>query len=101
MPPDTADKLKGIFNITVTPFDANGEIDFRALADDAERIISLGFDGLLIGGTYGEFATMSAEERANLFRHSIELARGRVPVLLCTAASDPRVTLDLTRLAAE
>ena len=38
---------------------------------------------------------------AELFRRSIEFAGGRVPVMLCTAASDPRVTLDLTRLAAE
>jgi 4-hydroxy-tetrahydrodipicolinate synthase len=101
MPLDATSPLKGIFNITVTPFSSDGTIDVRALADSAERIISLGYDGLLIGGTYGEFPAMSAEERAELFRRSIEFAGGRVPVMLCTAASDPRVTLDLTRLAAE
>jgi len=101
MPLDTPSLLKGIFNITVTPFSPDGAIDLRALADSTERTISLGYDGLLIGGTYGEFPAMSADERAELFRRVIEFVGGRVPVMLCTAASDPRVTLDLTHLAAK
>lgn len=99
MPFDAPLPLGGIFNITVTPFSTDGAIDLRALADSAERIIALGYDGLLIGGTYGEFPAMSADERAELFRRVFELVYGRVPVMLGTAASDPRVTLDLTRLA--
>ncbi len=91
--------LKGLFNITVTPFTEDGAIDFPALAASIERVIGLGYDGLLIGGTYGEFPAMSAQERAELFRRSIDYAGGRVPVMLCTAASDPRLTLELTELA--
>jgi 4-hydroxy-tetrahydrodipicolinate synthase len=63
------------------------------------RVLDLGYDGLLIGGTYGEFATMSAEERADLFRFVADEAGGRVPLLLCTAHSDVRVVNELTRLA--
>jgi dihydrodipicolinate synthase/N-acetylneuraminate lyase len=93
--------LKGIFNITVTPFAIDGTIDFPALGQAVERIIGFGYDGLLIGGTYGEFPTMSPDERADLFRRAIDFAGGKVPVLLCTAASDVRVTHDLTWLASE
>jgi len=93
--------LKGIFNITVTPFTADGAIDFPALGQAVERVIGLGYDGLLIGGTYGEFPTMSPDERAELFRRSMDFAGGRVPVMLCTAASDVRITSELTRLASE
>lgn len=93
--------LKGIFNITVTPFTATGAIDFPRLSEAIRRMITLGYDGLLIGGTYGEFPTMSPDERAELFRRSIESAAGAVPVMLCTAASDTRVTAELTRLAVE
>jgi len=57
-------RLKGLFNITVTPFMPDGGIDFHGLAESIERLLAMDFDGLLIGGTYGEFATMSAEERA-------------------------------------
>jgi 4-hydroxy-tetrahydrodipicolinate synthase len=84
-------RLKGIFNITVTPFVPSGGIDFPVLAVNIERLLGMGFDGLLIGGTYGEFATLSAEERSELFRHVIGIVRDRVPVLLCSAHSDPRI----------
>ena len=94
-------RLKGIFNITVTPFIADGGIDFRGLAENTERLLGMGFDGLLIGGTYGEFPTMSVEERTALFRRVVEIVHDRVPVLLCSAHSDPRIAFDLTRLAAE
>src|SRR5258707_363684 len=80
--------IKGIFNTTVPPFTPDGQIDFRALADAVERIIGFGYDGLLIGGPYGEFPTMPPSERAELLRHSIEFVGGRVPVMFCTAASD-------------
>jgi 4-hydroxy-tetrahydrodipicolinate synthase len=93
--------LKGLFNITVTPFADGGAIDFSALSESLDRIIGFGYDGLLIGGTYGEFATMSPDERAELFRRSVDVVRGRVPLMLCAAASDPRLTLDLTRLAVD
>jgi dihydrodipicolinate synthase/N-acetylneuraminate lyase len=96
---DKQASLKGIFNITMTPFAADGSIDYPALARSIERVVGLGYDGLLIGGAYGEFPTMSPQERAELFRCSIEYGAGKVPVMLCTAASDPRVTLELTQLA--
>ena len=101
MQSDQHPSLKGIFNITVTPFAPDGSIDFRALADAVERIIGLGYDGLLIGGTYGEFPTMTPNERAELFRRTTEFAGGKAPVMFCTAASDTRVTLELTKLATE
>ena len=98
---ESRSRLKGIFNITVTPFSGDGSIDFSSLDQSIERIISMGFDGLLIGGTYGEFPTMSAEERAQLFRRVMEVVRDRVAVLLCSAHTDPRVAIDLTKLASQ
>jgi dihydrodipicolinate synthase/N-acetylneuraminate lyase len=91
--------LSGIFNITVTPFAADGAIDFPALSEEIQRVVGLGYDGILIGGTYGEFPAMSPDERAELFRRSVEFAGGAVPVVLCTAASDTRVSFKLTHLA--
>ena len=94
-------RLRGLFNITVTPFKADGAFDFAGLARNIERVIGLGFDGILIGGTYGEFPAMSTDERAALFRRVMEIVGDRVPVMLCTAASDVRVVRELTKLAGE
>ena len=63
--------------------------------------IGLGFDGILIGGTYGEFPAMSVDERAELFRRVMDIVGDRVPVMLCSADSDVRVVRELTTLAGE
>lgn len=98
---ETRARLKGIFNITVTPFSKDGEIDKAGIARSVERVIGLGFDGILIGGTYGEFPAMSTEERADLFRHVMDVVGDRIPVMLCSAHSDVRVVKELTQLAGD
>lgn len=95
------ERLHGIFNITVTPFTEQGEIDFAGLAANIERVIDLGYDGVLIGGTYGEFPALSPEERATIFRHVMQVVGDRVPVMLCSAGSDARVVRELTTLAGD
>jgi 4-hydroxy-tetrahydrodipicolinate synthase len=94
-------RLHGIFNIAITPFRADGSFDYEGLAANIERVIALGYDGVLIGGTYGEFPAMSADERAELFRRVMDIVGDRVPVMLCSAASDVRLVRDLTSLAGD
>ena len=94
-------RLRGLFNITVTPFKVDGAFDYAGLARNIERVIGLGFDGILIGGTYGEFPAMSTEERADLFRRVMDIVGDRVPVMLCSAGSDVRVVRELTALAGD
>jgi dihydrodipicolinate synthase/N-acetylneuraminate lyase len=94
-------RLHGIFNITVTPFTRDGAFDFAALEANIERVIGLGYDGILIGGTYGEFASMTPDERVDLFRRAMDIVGERVPVMLCSASADVRVVRDLTRLAGD
>ncbi|MFT0860527.1 dihydrodipicolinate synthase family protein [Ancylobacter sp. G4_0304] len=98
---ESRERLSGIFNITVTPFTADGALDKAGLARSIERVIGLGFDGILIGGTYGEFPAMSTDERAELFRASMDVVGDRVPVMLCSAGSDARTVRDLTQLAGD
>lgn len=94
-------RLKGIFNITVTPFCDKGELDLAGLARNIERVIDLGYDGVLIGGTYGEFPAMTTDERATVFRHVMAVVGDRVPVMLCSAGSDARTVRELTQLAGD
>ncbi|RPE01187.1 dihydrodipicolinate synthase family protein [Candidatus Pantoea deserta] len=95
------ERLRGIFNITVTPFTPAGVIDFPALRENIERVIALGYDGLLIGGTYGEFPVMSLAERRELFNAVMACVQDRVAVMLCSASADPREARELTQLAGD
>ncbi|SEF00967.1 4-hydroxy-tetrahydrodipicolinate synthase [Rhizobiales bacterium GAS188] len=94
-------KLRGIFNISVTPFNAGGSFHYSGLARNIERVLGLGFDGILIGGTYGEFPAMSTQERAELFTKVMDIVGEGVPVMLCSAGSDVREVRDLTKLAGD
>jgi dihydrodipicolinate synthase/N-acetylneuraminate lyase len=94
-------RLGGLFTIVVTPFTQDGDLDVPALEETIERVIALGYDGCLIGGTYGEFPVMTALERAELFRAAVAAVAGRVPVMLCSADADPRTARELTELASD
>ncbi|WP_439570286.1 dihydrodipicolinate synthase family protein [Roseovarius mucosus] len=98
---EARERTHGLFNITVTSFAADGSIDFAGISETVERVLGMGFDGLLIGGTYGEFPVMTVDERLELFGHVMDVVGDRAPVLLCTAHSDPRVVRDLTQRAGE
>ncbi len=94
-------RVRGVFNITVTPFGADGAIDKRAMSATIERVLSLGYDGVLIGGTYGEFPAMNPEERIDLFQFIAHLVGDRAALLFCTAHSDTRIVRDLTEIAGD
>lgn len=44
---------------------------------------------------------MSAEERADIFRHVMDVVGDRVPAMLCSAGSDARTVRELTALAGD
>lgn len=58
--------LSGVFVPLVTPFDADGSVDIRALAALAESVLAAGAAGLVALGTTGEPATLTPRERAEV-----------------------------------
>lgn len=94
-------RLKGIFNITMTPFAKDGALDKAGLARNIERVIELGYDGVLVGGTYGEFPAMNVAERAAMFTLVMDVIGDRIPAMLCSTGSDPRDVYALTKLAGD
>jgi len=80
----------------VTPF-KDGAVDEQAFARLAERQIAAGSHGLSVGGTTGEPAALSLEERRRLIALTVEVAAGRVPVLAGTGSANLEETIALTR----
>lgn len=73
--------LKGSIVALVTPFNADGSVNFEALEQLIEFHISNNTDALLILGTTGESSTMSHEEDEAVCRFTVEKAAGRIPVI--------------------
>jgi dihydrodipicolinate synthase/N-acetylneuraminate lyase len=71
------------------------------LKKDVERALSTGMNGLCIGGTYGEFATMSPPKQLDCIERVASIVGDRVRLLFCTADSDPRIVRELTVAASQ
>jgi 4-hydroxy-tetrahydrodipicolinate synthase len=65
----------------VTPFRRDGSLDEPTLRALVKRQIAAGIDFLVPCGTTGESPTLSEEERHRVVEISVELAKGKVPVL--------------------
>lgn len=88
----------GSYVALVTPFTENEEHAVDVAAFDAllEWHVAEGTDGLVVLGTTGEAATMTAEERATLIERSIAKVGGRVPVVIGTGTYNTRTSIDQT-----
>lgn len=78
--------LRGIFVPLLTPMRADGAVDLGPLADHVEGLLSAGVDGFVALGTTGEFADLTAAERATVAAEVVRLTDGRVPVLVGVGA---------------
>ena len=56
-------ELKGLGTALITPFDANGKVDYEALARLLDTQLNGFVDYLVVLGTTGEAATLTTEEK--------------------------------------
>src|SRR5687767_1205013 len=90
--------FKGTFTALVTPF-RDGEIDVPVLEGLIEGQIADGVSGLVAVGTTGESPTLSAAEREQVIRVTVEIAKGRCQVLAGTGSNSTSATVAATRAA--
>lgn len=83
----------------VTPFDSQGNIDFDKTTDLIEHLIATGTDSLVVAGTTGESPTLTSEEKLALFRHTVKVVNGRIPVVAGTGSNNTRASIELTQKA--
>lgn len=75
----------------ITPFDANGNVDYEALARLLDTQLTGRVDYIVVLGTTGEAATMTEKEREDVRTFIRKYVNGRLPLVLgvggnCTAA---------------
>lgn len=94
--------IKGLGTALITPFDANGKVDYEALARLLDTQLTGFVDYLVVLGTTGEAATMTENERAEVRTFIRQYVNGRISLVLgvggnCTAVvCESLKTIDLT-----
>lgn len=90
-PPD----FQGIIPILITPFDANGGIDFDSLQSLIDFNIAAGVHGLGIA-LGSEIFKLTDAERDQVLKLTVETVKGRVPVVMNTSAPGTDIAVALS-----
>ena len=75
-------KLSGLGTAMITPFQADGRVDFEALARLVELQIEGGTDYLVVLGTTGEAVTLSEREKHEVVDFVVNTVDSRLPLVL-------------------
>lgn len=74
--------FKGIGVALVTPFLEDLQVDYPSLERLINHVIDGGVDYLVLHGTTGESATLTASEKAQVLKATVAYNKGRVPLML-------------------
>ncbi|HWR19924.1 MAG TPA: 4-hydroxy-tetrahydrodipicolinate synthase [Clostridia bacterium] len=91
--------FSGSATALVTPFDGEGNVHYKKLAELIEFQLENQTDALVVCGTTGESATLSDAEKARMFHFCTEQVSGRVPVIAGTGSNDTKHSVELSKAA--
>lgn len=94
-------KLYGVTTAMVTPFDANDQVDVKALKEHTNFLIEKGVNCLYPNGSTGEMYLLSVEERKLVAETVVKEAAGRVTVFIHVGAMTLKDTIELAKHACE
>lgn len=83
----------------VTPMLEDGRVDFDSLAKLVEFHIENNTSAIVSMGTTGESATLNMDEHCEVMARTVELVKGRIPVIGGTGANSTWEAIELTRCA--
>jgi len=93
--------LGEVLTATVTPFDADGAVDYERYRELCAYLVDNGSDGVVVSGTTGESPTLSDDERVELLRAAIDSIGDRATVLAGTGTNSTAHSIHLTEQAHE
>ena len=88
--------LTGVFPPIPTPFNADGDIDFDHLQSNFERWQQQPLSGYVVGGSNGEFVSLTIKERVEMIRKSRAVIPADRLLIAGSGMESTRATLDLT-----
>ena len=92
--------FQGTATAIVTPF-RNGEIDFISFGKLLDRQTDVGIDAIVVCGTTGEAATLTACERLRLIEFAVRRSGSKVPIIAGTGSNSTNLAVEMTREAVE
>lgn len=93
--------FRGTATAMITPFAKDGSVDFDSFGKMIDFQIENGTDALVILGTTGEPATMTAEEKEEVMRFSVKRNAGRAKLIFGSGSNNTAAAVQASRKAEE
>lgn len=97
----TSSNFGRVVTAMVTPFDAEGNVNYAAAEALAAHLVSHGSDSILLCGTTGESPTLTREEEYQLFRTVKQAVGNQVKLIAGTGSNCTEEAIEATQTAAE
>jgi 4-hydroxy-tetrahydrodipicolinate synthase len=81
----------------VTPFTADGEVDWAGVEKHIDHVINDGADGIVVSGTTGETSTLTDPEKVKLVEVGKSVAAGRAKILTGGGSNETAHAMQLYR----
>jgi len=91
--------FRGSMVALVTPMHVDGSVDYQSLARLVEFHIENNTAAIVSMGTTGESATLDMAEHCDVMARTVEMVKGRIPVIAGTGANSTSEAIELTRCA--
>ena len=102
MPKHTPHPLTGLVPAVLTPFDSHGELNLPMVEKQAELLLGDGISAVFVGGTTGEFSSLTIDERLSLTKRWCDVAKGSAfRVVVHVGSNCLKDSMSLVRHAAE
>ena len=92
-------RLQGTYTAIVTPFRADGSIDWAAFDVLLEAQVHGGVEGIVPCGTTGESPTLTHEEHIDVVKRTVSRIAGRLQVIAGTGSNSTREAISLSKAA--
>ncbi len=74
-------KFEGIYPPIITPYNDDYSIDYAGFESMIEHLVASGVDGIIVGGTTGEYYAQDKQERTKCMQVANRIIAGRLPMI--------------------
>ncbi|WP_288760010.1 4-hydroxy-tetrahydrodipicolinate synthase [uncultured Veillonella sp.] len=92
--------LGRVLTAMITPFHADGSVDFDGAVALANHLLDNGSDGIVVCGTTGESPTIANEDKLTLFRRIVDACGDKGSIIANTGSNDTLRSVEFTKQAA-
>ena len=91
----------GVILAVTTKFKVDDTLDMAIFEVNIKAQIEAGVSGIILGGTLGEASTLTDEEKKVLITKTVELVKGKVPVIINIAEQSTKNAIEAAKKGKE